>query len=87
MTRASVMIKNEVGLHARPAVVLIQTAQKFKADIRFLKDSRSYNGKSMLSLLSMAAQKGDMLTVTAEGEDEIEAVDALRRLIDSFADQ
>lgn len=86
MTRANVMVKNEVGLHARPAVVLIQTAQKFKSDIRFLKNMQSYNGKSMISLLSMGAKKGDMLTVTAEGEDEVEAVNTLKSLIDSFKD-
>ncbi len=86
MTRASVVVKNEVGLHARPAVVLIQTAQKFKSEIRFLKNAQSYNGKSMISLLSMGAKKGDLLTVTAEGEDEAEAINTITGLIDSFKD-
>ncbi|WP_105614600.1 HPr family phosphocarrier protein [Vallitalea okinawensis] len=71
------VLVNEEGLHARPANVFTQIAKNFSSDITVLKNSdetKKYNPKSILSIMSMAAMKGDELTIVAEGEDEDQAV-------------
>ncbi|PKM49218.1 MAG: HPr family phosphocarrier protein [Firmicutes bacterium HGW-Firmicutes-7] len=77
MKKAMIKLQNEEGLHARPANLFSKTAMKFKSDIKILKNGdprKVFNPKSILSILSMGAIKGDELTITAEGEDEEEAI-------------
>lgn len=81
-----VILGNEVGLHARPAALLIKEASKYKSQINIIKEEKNYNGKSIISILSMAAIKGDELTVLAEGEDEAEAVNSLKEFIANYKD-
>ncbi|MEG0307994.1 MAG: HPr family phosphocarrier protein [Clostridium sp.] len=84
MKQDSVIVKNEVGLHARPAALIVKEATKYKSKINIIKGENSYNGKSIISVLSMCAIKNDELTILAEGEDECEAVSAIKELIANY---
>ncbi|WP_055078132.1 HPr family phosphocarrier protein [Lagierella massiliensis] len=77
MVEEKVTLKNEEGLHARTAAKFLQNAVKFKSDIILTKDEKEYDGKSILSILSMAAFKDDEIVISCEGEDEKEALDCL----------
>jgi len=79
----TLIIKNRVGLHARPAALFVQTAQQFKSTMLAAKDDREANAKSILSVLALGAGQGSVVTVRAEGEDEREAVEALKELVES----
>ncbi len=83
MYEKSVEIKNEIGLHARPASLFIQEAIRYSSDIEVSKNGRKYNGKSIMGILSMSAAKGETITIRAEGEDEKDAVDALINLVET----
>jgi phosphocarrier protein HPr len=76
-------IRHEVGLHARPAALFVQTASKFKSSILVTKDEQTTNAKSILSILTLGADHGAVVTIRAEGEDEVEAVEALGKLVES----
>ena len=82
MGRVKYTIKNEEGLHARPASDFCKTASRFKSKIRVIKDDEEYEAKSMLMVLCIGAVKGDEIEITAEGEDEQEAVDELIKTLD-----
>lgn len=83
MYKAELVLKNETGLHARPASMFISEACKYVSDIKIIKDGKEYNGKSIISVLSMGAGKGDRVTILARGQDEKEAVDGLVELIEN----
>lgn len=74
MYKENIILKNETGLHARPASILVKEASKFISDISFIKEENEYNAKSIMSILSMGAGLGDYLTIIAVGEDEEKAV-------------
>jgi Phosphotransferase System HPr (HPr) Family len=76
-------IKNKVGLHARPASVLVQTANKFKSDIKIEKDGRIVSAKSILGVLSLGAEKGSTIVVTVDGVDEEEALKTIEDLVNN----
>ena len=79
-------IHNEVGLHARPAALFVQTAAKFKAKIKVKNTTRGtpfMDAKSILSILGLAVAKGHEIEITVEGEDEQVALDTIARLIES----
>jgi phosphocarrier protein len=80
-------IKNKLGLHARAAAKLVHTAARFKSSIKIKKGDEEVDGKSILGILLLAAGKGSIITVRAEGEDEAEAVDAIEKLIDAKFDE
>lgn len=74
-------IVNTLGLHARAAASLVQTAQKYTAHIEITKDDMVVNGKSIMGLLMLAAAKGSRITVTAVGGDAEQAMDGIGELI------
>jgi len=76
-------IKNKVGLHARPASVLVQTANKFKSDIKIEKDGRIVSAKSILGVLSLGVEKGSTIIVTVDGVDEEEALKTIEDLVNN----
>ena len=76
-------VKNQVGLHARPATFFIQKANEFKSNSWVEKDERRVNAKSLLGVLSMGITRDMEITIIASGSDETEAVDALVELISS----
>lgn len=82
MHKAKVQLKNETGLHARPASMFVKEASKYSSDVMLVKDEKEFNGKSIMGILSMGVQKGDTITIQAQGEDEREAVESLKLLID-----
>ena len=82
MVQVSYTIKNEEGLHARPASDFCKTAGKFKSHISVIKDGEEYDAKSILLVLCIGAEKGDTIEIKAEGEDERAAVDALIKTLD-----
>ena len=83
MIKKTARIVNKLGLHARPAALLVSTASRFDAEIFFSKEGLRVNGKSIMGVMMLAAEKGSELVVEAEGPDEIDAVDALLKVIES----
>ncbi|MBI2188302.1 MAG: HPr family phosphocarrier protein [Acidobacteria bacterium] len=83
MTSRAVVVINELGLHARAAARFVQLATRFESHIRVGRDEKMMDGKSILGILLLAAARGTMLTISAEGPDEERAVDALVRLVES----
>ncbi len=80
MPEVTLMIKNKVGLHARPAALFVQTASRFKSTITVKKGDASANAKSILHVLTLGAGNGSVITVFAEGEDADQALKALEEL-------
>lgn len=83
MYSRKVELKNQVGLHARPATFFIQKANEFRSSIWVEKDERKVNAKSLLGVLSLGIVRGTVIGIIADGPDEKEAVDALVSLIES----
>lgn len=83
MVSKEVVIKNQVGLHARPATFFIQKANEYKASIWVEKSERKVNAKSLLGVLSLGITRGSAITLLADGPDEQEAIDGLCQLIES----
>ncbi|WP_142505933.1 HPr family phosphocarrier protein [Melghirimyces algeriensis] len=83
MYQENVIIQNESGLHARPAALLVKEAGNFSSEIQLVKNGKEANAKSLLGLMSLSIQKGDEITLKAEGEDAEKAVTTLRQLIES----
>ena len=81
MASGSVVIADEVGLHARPAARFVQLAKRFGSDVRVRHGERSADAKSMLQVLTLEVGKGDEIEIEAEGGDEEEAVRALIDLL------
>lgn len=77
----SVVILNKVGLHARPAGLLVQTAAQFRARIQLKFGDKVANAKSIMGVLKLGAVLGDTLVVRAEGEDAEEALNTLTELV------
>lgn len=80
MEKLNVTVESKCGLHARPASMVVSTANKFSSNITLKNKGRAANAKSILGVLSIAAAKGDELEVIIEGQDESEAVSALQDL-------
>jgi len=85
MQESTVVVHNKVGLHARPAAMFVQLANKFKSEILIAKtgDDKEVSAKSILSILTMAICQGTEIRIRADGEDEEDAVNALRELIET----
>jgi phosphocarrier protein HPr len=78
-----VVIRNEQGLHARPAQLLARLALKYQSTIELISDGQRVDAKSILHLLTLGAVQGTELTVEAQGVDAEEALDAVARLVES----
>ena len=74
-------IVNKLGLHARAATKLVQTASRFNADVELQKDGHVANGKSVMGVLLLCGHQGSRVTVTASGPDARDAVAAIGTLI------
>ncbi|HDI52350.1 phosphocarrier protein HPr [candidate division KSB1 bacterium] len=83
VAQRTVTIKNKLGLHARPAALLVRTASKFKSDIKLIKDGQEVNGKSIMGVMMLAAEMGSKITIYAEGKDAQLAVDKLAELFEN----
>ena len=83
MTSKAVVVSNQLGLHARAAARFVHLATRFVSQIRVARESRVMDGKSIMGILLLAAARGTTITISAEGLDEVDAVDALVRLVES----
>lgn len=76
----TVVVNNPQGIHARPADLIVRLAKQFQANIEFVKDNYRVDGKSILNLMTLAAEQGTQLVIEAEGPDAQAALDALAEL-------
>ena len=83
MTSQAVTVVNQLGMHARAAAKFVHLATRYEARVRVARDRREIDGKSIMGILLLAAARGVSITITAEGADEREAVDALVELVQS----
>ena len=83
MYSKEIVIKTEVGLHARPATYFIQKANSYRCSIWVEKEDRRVNAKSLLGVLSLGITNGMSVTLIADGADEKDALDGLENLIDT----
>jgi len=86
MHQRHIVIKNETGIHARPASLIVKEAQRFKADIVLIKNENEYNCKSIMSILSTSSKKGEEMLLKATGEDAEAAIEAIGNLLESNLD-
>ena len=87
MEKAEFTIINRLGLHARAAAQLVQTANRFRSEVSVEKDGTAVNGKSIMGILMLAAPMGSVISVTVQGADEQGAMAAIGQLInDGFGE-
>jgi phosphocarrier protein len=79
--RAVLEIQNRLGLHARAAVLLVQTAAAFDAEVSVVKDGQTVSGKSIMGVMTLAATQGSTIEVVTEGAQAAEALEAIRQLV------
>ena len=82
MSEIQLLIRNQLGLHARACALFVKTSSRFKAEITVTRDDLVVNGKSIMGVMMLAAEEGATIVVKAEGPDEGDAVAALRELVD-----
>ena len=88
MVVREVTIVNKAGLHTRPASMVVRAASKFKSEFFIQKDSYEINGKSIIGVMTLAAEQGATLKLLFEGEDEADAAEALvSRFADGFGEE
>jgi catabolite repression HPr-like protein len=77
LVKKEVIVKNKTGLHARPAALFVQLANKYESEITIIKDDQKVNGKSIMGILMLAAEKGAKIIIEADGTDAEEAINDL----------
>lgn len=83
MVEREVTVTNRAGLHTRPASMIVRTASKFDSEFYIQKDSYEINGKSIIGVMTLAAEQGSTLTLTFEGDDEEAAAAAITELFEN----
>jgi len=83
MIKKKVKVLNEAGLHARPSSVLVKTASEFESDLFIEMYGYKINGKSILGLLTLAAEHGSEMELIVDGPDEEQAMEVLSRLFEN----
>jgi len=83
MVEKTVTIKNRAGIHARPAALLVQTANRFSSSIFLEKDGDKINGKSIMGILTLAATYNSPIKIIADGSDEEDALQTICRLFET----
>jgi len=79
--RSEITIVNKLGLHARAAVKLVELASTFNSKITLARGAKSVNGKSIMGVMMLAASKGTVVEVIAEGDDEVLALEKIKGLV------
>jgi phosphocarrier protein len=82
VTEAELLIRNQLGLHARACALFVKTAARFASVVYVSRDELEVNGKSIMGVMMLAAEEGSTIRVRVEGPDEREALAALRELVD-----
>src|SRR5581483_9551991 len=83
MSEKNFTVKNRLGLHARPAALFVQTTSKFKSSVKVRKGDQEVDGKSIMGLMMLAAEEGAELTISAQGPDENDVLNALSGLFET----
>jgi phosphocarrier protein HPr len=83
MVEKTVIIKNRAGIHARPAALLVETANRFSSSVFLEKDGEKINGKSIMGILTLAGTYNTPIKIIAEGGDEEQAVAAISNLFET----
>lgn len=81
MLKKDFLIINKLGLHARASALFVKTASRFDAEVKLAKEGIEVNGKSIMGIMMLAASKGTTVSLTIEGSDETEALQAIGDLI------
>ena len=79
--RREIVVKNKTGLHARPAALFVQLANKYESDVTIIKEDQEVNGKSIMGILMLAAERGAKITIVAKGSDAELAVNELSEIL------
>lgn len=87
MIQREVSIKNRAGLHTRPAAALVKLAAAFKSEFFIEKDEIEINGKSIIGVMTLAAEQGSKLILRFSGDDEVEACNAVVDLVERGFDE
>ena len=82
MAEIQLLIRNQLGLHARACALFVKTASRFKSDVQVSRDGLEVNGKSIMGVMMLAAEEGSTILVKAVGADEGDALVALQELVD-----
>jgi len=83
MTSRVVPVVNQLGMHARAAAKFVHLASRFESRVRVARESAEMDGKSIMGLLLLAAARGTTITISADGDDEVAAVEALIALVET----
>ena len=83
MIEKTVIIKNTLGLHARPAALFVKTAARFNCDVYVNRDDIRVSGKSIMGIMMLAAEQGSEITIETDGEEATDCMEALTRLVTS----
>jgi phosphocarrier protein HPr len=76
------LIRNQLGLHARACALFVKTASRFKSEVMVSRDGLEVNGKSIMGVMMLAAEEGATIVVKAQGPDEGDALTAIQELVD-----
>jgi phosphocarrier protein HPr len=87
MVVSEIVIQNQYGLHARPSAAFVELASGFESDITIKKGNVEINGKSIMGLLMLAAEKGSTVTLKVKGKDETEASEVLGKFLNGQMDR
>ena len=82
MAEIQLLIRNQLGLHARACALFVKTASKYKSEVLVARDDLEVNGKSIMGVMMLAAEEGATIRVRANGPDETEVIEAIRGLVD-----
>jgi phosphocarrier protein len=82
MTEQEVIVKNRAGLHTRPAASIVKLAARYKADIYLNRDGFAINAKSIIGVMTLAAEQGSKILIQAEGDDAQDAINAIAELFE-----
>lgn len=81
--KKEIIVKNKQGLHARPAAMFVQVANKYDSRITLKNNSDEVNGKSIMGILMLGAEQGSVIIIEAEGEDALMAIEELEKILTS----
>ena len=82
MAEIQLLIRNQLGLHARACALFVKTASRFKSEVMVSRDDLEVNGKSIMGVMMLAAEEGATILVKAKGPDEGDALTAIQELVD-----
>jgi len=87
MRSQKIILKNKIGLHARPAAIFVKKARVFDSEIIIKKGIQEANGKSIISIMALGAMNGDELIIITKGSDEDKCITELSNLLESMDEE